>query len=85
MYDRIEFAVAARPSLEQAVLAHVLAHEIGHALQRTNQHTPNGVMKAHWTTQDYDAMAKRPLPFSPVDVDLIHEGLLAHKARVGVE
>ena len=42
-------------------------------------------MKAHWTAEDYDAMAKRPLPFTAVDVDLIHEGLRAHKARAGVE
>jgi hypothetical protein len=81
MYDRIEFAVATKPGLARTVLAHVLAHELGHALQQTNRHAPDGVMKAHWTAADYDAMAKRPLPFSPVDIELIHEGLLAHKAR----
>jgi len=85
MYDRLKFAVAARPHLEKAVLAHVLAHELGHALQGSNQHAPAGIMKAHWTAQDYDAMAKRPLSFTPMDFDLIHEGLRVHKARAGVE
>jgi hypothetical protein len=85
MYDRLQFAVAARPRLEEGVLAHVLAHELGHILQGSNQHSRAGIMKAHWTAQDYDAMAKRPLSFTPVDFDLIHEGLRVHKARAGVE
>ena len=79
-YDRISF-VACRSSRAQAILAHVLAHEIGHILQRTNGHAETGVMKAHWKGQDYDAMSVKPLEFTSVDVDLIKEGLNGLKAR----
>jgi len=80
MYDRIHW-VARRSSREAPILAHVLAHEIGHVLQGTNAHAQTGVMKAHWNGQDYDAMEKKPLEFTSVDVDLIKNGLNLRKAR----
>ena len=80
MYNRVQF-VTDKPTRQQAILAHVLAHEIGHVLQRTNQHAQTGVMKAHWNGQDYDAMEKKPLEFTPDDVDLIVRGLTARKAQ----
>jgi tetratricopeptide (TPR) repeat protein len=80
MYERIRF-VARRSSQEAPILAHVLAHEIGHVLQGTNAHAPGGVMKAHWNGQDYDAMERKPLEFTSLDVDLIKDGLNLRKAR----
>jgi hypothetical protein len=80
MYDRIRF-VARRSSREAPLLAHVLAHEIGHVLQGTNGHAFTGVMKAHWNGRDYDAMEKKPLEFTSVDKDLIADGLHLRKAR----
>jgi hypothetical protein len=56
-------------------LAHVLVHEIGHLLMRTNGHSPDGVMKAHWSNADQTRMAYRPLPFLPDDVVMIRSGL----------
>jgi tetratricopeptide (TPR) repeat protein len=82
MYDRIRW-VARRSSREAPILAHVLAHEIGHVLQRTNEHAPSGVMKAHWNGQDFDAMERKPLEFTSLDVDLIKDGLNLRKARSG--
>jgi len=80
MYDRIRW-VARRSSREAPILAHVLAHEIGHVLQGANAHAPAGVMKAHWNGQDYDAMEKKPLEFTSLDLDLIKDGLNRLKAR----
>jgi hypothetical protein len=80
MYDRIRW-VAHRSSREAPILAHVLAHEIGHVLQGTNAHAPAGVMKAHWNGQDYDAMEKKPLEFTSLDVELIKDGLNLRRAR----
>jgi hypothetical protein len=80
MYDRVRW-VARRSSREAPILAHVLAHEIGHVLQRTNAHAPDGVMKAHWNGQDYDPMEKKPLEFTRVDVEMIKVGLDQRKAR----
>ena len=56
------------------VLAHVLVHEITHILQGVNRHSDRR-LKAHWTPEDYRAMASKPLPFTPVDVQLIRLGL----------
>ena len=80
MYDRIRW-VARRSSREAPILAHVLAHEIGHVLQGTNAHAPAGVMKAHWNGQDYDAMERKPLEFTSLDVEMIRDGLNLRKAR----
>ena len=78
--DRIR-QVAGGPRREPSILAHVLAHELGHVLQGTNRHSQTGVMKASWSEQDYDAMAKEPLEYSSGDLDLIREGL--NRLRVG--
>lgn len=72
--DRIHLA-AGGWSREQHLLAHVLAHEIGHILQCSDGHSRTGVMKAHWDIHDYDEMQRKPLEFTPGDVDLIRQGL----------
>jgi hypothetical protein len=60
--------------LPPVLLAHVLVHEITHILQGIDRHSDSGVMKACWTAPDYEAMARKPLPFASDDVDLIHRG-----------
>jgi len=80
MYGRIRTA-AVRSNLEPPILAHVLAHEIGHVLQGTNRHSETGVMKTQWNDYDYAAMEQKPLEFTPHDVTLIQNGLNAKKAR----
>jgi hypothetical protein len=72
-YDRVEREVV--PSLRTALLAHVLVHEISHILQGIDRHSDIGVMKAHWTKQDYLQMGVQALPFTPEDVVLIQLGL----------
>jgi predicted metalloprotease len=74
LYDRIRLA-AGGWAREQHLLAHVLAHEIGHVLQGSNGHSATGVMKAHWDVHDYDAMQRNPLEFTPGDVNMIRRGL----------
>lgn len=75
MYDGLEPTIQAWPQLGPSLLAHVMVHEITHVLQRTNAHAETGVMKAHWTQSDYVEMSRRPLPFTPQDVELIRQGL----------
>jgi hypothetical protein len=80
LYDRILFATEGSPERRAAILAHVLAHEIGHLLMRTDGHSPDGVMKAHWSKADQTRMAYRPLPFLPDDVVMIRSGLALSSA-----
>lgn len=78
LYDRIALCDL---KLRPHVLAHVLAHEIAHILQGVAQHADAGVMKAHWNQDDYSAMLRKPLSFTPGDVEMIAQGLDARAAR----
>ena len=60
---------------EQAILAHVLAHELGHILQGTDWHAETGVMQANWRAADYETMQRGPLAFTAEDIRLIGRGL----------
>jgi hypothetical protein len=73
-YDRIGRTV--EPRRVPALLAHVLAHEIGHQLEGISRHSTEGVMKAHWNERDFLEMSDKPLPFAPEDVELIRRGMM---------
>jgi len=60
--------------MARLVLAHVLVHEITHVLQGVARHSSTGVMRAHWTAEDYIDMAYKPLQFTAEDVNLIRRG-----------
>ena len=47
------------------VLAYAAAHEVGHLLLGDEAHTPQGLMKADWETDDFRAMAQSRFHFSP--------------------
>jgi hypothetical protein len=81
MYDRIQF-IANGSSREAPLLAHVLAHELGHVLERTDAHSVAGVMKAHWDGQDLETMERKPLDFTSGDVAMIRDGLSLRVARL---
>ena len=85
IYPRIQAIAGGNRTLELSLLAHVLAHEIGHVLQGTTLHSDTGVMKTQWTGWDYDAMVRRPLDFAPEDAAAIVRGLTAWKLRAAGE
>jgi hypothetical protein len=47
------------------VLSYAAAHEVGHLLLGDDAHTPQGLMKADWETDDFRAMAQNRFRFSP--------------------
>ena len=59
----------------EAVLAHVMAHEITHVLQGVCRHSATGLMKAHWTRHDLSEMRCKPLHFTQEDLILLYHGL----------
>lgn len=69
------------PNRMHILLAHVLAHEIGHILQGVNRHSESGIMKAKWDENDYRRMTYKPLAFAAEDVRLFSFGLQARAAR----
>jgi hypothetical protein len=72
-FDRILNAVP--PSTAPHLLAHVLVHEITHILQGAARHSDTGIMKAHWTPDDFRQMSRQSMHFAPEDVGLIRAGL----------
>jgi hypothetical protein len=72
-YDRIQKAVDSSDA--PSLLAHVVVHEITHALQGLKHHSETGMMKAHWSAADLSRMARISLPFEEADVWLIRSGL----------
>ena len=79
MYERIRRIADGKTIFERSLLAHVLAHEIGHVLEGTTLHSESGVMKAQWTGWDYGAMVGGPLDFTREDAAMILRGLAAWK------
>ena len=71
-YDRVRTDTASCPL--PVLLAHVLAHEIGHMLRGTDGHSAGGVMKRNWDTSDFARMARQPLPFTDLDIRAIRRG-----------
>lgn len=73
--DRVHNWIGGAQDLEPVLLAHVLVHEMTHVLQRLDRHSDSGVMKSHWTPEDYFDMSWKPLTFTQEDIELIHLGM----------
>lgn len=72
----------ANRSLLPRLLAHVIAHEIGHMLQACDRHSETGVMKARWSDSDYQTMTMKPLRFEDRDIDLIRLGVAKRQGLI---
>ena len=50
--DRVEWMAALSETDTAVLLGRAIAHELGHLLLATNEHSSNGLMRAQWTTRD---------------------------------
>jgi hypothetical protein len=84
--DRVRLQLGRElPAFSNALLAHVMVHEITHVLEKIARHSGEGVMKAVWSSQDYERMKRHSLPFAPEDVDLIRDGLAGRISHATAE
>jgi hypothetical protein len=68
------------------VLAYAAAHEVGHLLLGDQAHTRQGLMKAHWETDDFQAMAQNRFHFSSEQTrELSARWGTARQVEVGAE
>jgi hypothetical protein len=51
------------------LLGHAAAHEIGHLLLRSSRHSPAGIMRANWETEDLRKLSHAGLTFLPGQLD----------------
>jgi hypothetical protein len=80
-YDRIEEVALSVPPGVARILGDALAHEIGHVLLGSEQHSQNGIMKAVWSRADYQHLAARQFEFLPRDAVVLREEV-SRRARL---
>jgi hypothetical protein len=78
LWDRVKASVPKH--WETALLTYVIVHEITHILEGECRHSATGLMKAHWTTDDFSDMSRAQVQFAAEDVELIHAGLARREA-----
>jgi hypothetical protein len=74
-YDRVALLLSPSAPAAAAILGCVLAHEIAHVLLETNGHSESGLMRAHWTADDFAQIARGSLVFTPDDTELIRQNM----------
>lgn len=75
-YDAVE-ALGEWEASRVQLLGAVMAHEVGHLLLRSKDHSPAGLMRARWDSKDLERAAKGDLLFVPQQAALIR----AHRSR----
>ena len=61
---RIQHAALRANRAFEAVLAHAIAHEIGHVMLRSSVHAKGGLMSSHWGDSEYGRLANGGLLFN---------------------
>ncbi len=64
------------------LLAHAIAHEVGHLLLGTNKHAHDGVMKAQWSPDDLAGAVTNHLHFQDQQVRGMRRNLISRRAPV---
>ena len=71
-FDRVETVAKVGAVSPAEILGHVTAHEIGHLLLRSNQHSMVGIMRAQWNEEDLRHASQGCLVFTAQQSRLIH-------------
>ncbi len=79
-YDRIQ-ELAQRRGLGYALLADVMAHEIGHLLLGSTSHSAGGIMCAHWNYEELRNVSEGAMAFVPAQSRIMRDRLRAHQSR----
>lgn len=80
--DRVQALISGRELSAPFILGHILAHEIGHVLLRTDAHADAGLMKARWTNADMSAMSRAPVAIGEMHAKMMQENVDRHTLTV---
>jgi hypothetical protein len=82
-YDRIEL-IQPRPvsagATASQILGFAMAHEIGHILLCSNQHSSSGIMKGPWGQAEFERLARGWLGFTLEQGVLMRQSVLRRAA-----
>jgi hypothetical protein len=79
-YDRIQ-ELAQRRGLGHALLADVMAHEIGHLLLGSASHSASGIMCAHWNYEELRNVAEGTMSFIPAQSRIMRDRLRVRQSE----
>jgi hypothetical protein len=63
-YDRVSKLAGGDRAPVDVLLGRAMAHEIGHLLLGANSHSPNGIMRGHWSPREFRLDARLDLLFT---------------------
>jgi hypothetical protein len=73
--DRVATVAQHTVAMYHRILGHALAHEIGHVLLQSNEHTNEGLMRGVWSRVDWQRAAVENVGFTRDEVARISEVL----------
>jgi hypothetical protein len=79
-YDRIQ-ELAQRRRLGHALLADVMAHEIGHLLLGSTSHSASGIMCAHWNYEELRNVGEGTMSFIPAQSRIMRDRLRVRQSE----
>jgi hypothetical protein len=80
-YDRVVDLASQRGHPPRGLLGHALAHEIGHVLLGTPEHSHHGLMRKEWSVEDLRRANQSFLPFTPEIAARLREERRSRLAR----
>jgi hypothetical protein len=83
-YDRVEKIARAGSTPQYVVLGEAIAHELGHVLLRSSEHSRAGLMQTPWNRATWRLASEGLLTFLPEQLELIRDTALTIGKREGV-
>lgn len=83
-HQRVEEAARRGGVAAETLLAHVIAHEIGHLLLGGGGHAADGIMRFPWGGRELRRMARGALRFHPRQAKVIDENVRARLRAAGL-
>jgi hypothetical protein len=80
-FDRVEALTVARSTATYVILGHTIAHEIGHVLLRSSEHSTGGLMQAHWNAATWRLASAGLLAFRYEEAERMGAELRRFQAR----
>jgi hypothetical protein len=72
-YSRVEHLSRSATAPVEQILAHVMAHEIGHLLLGSNRHSTKGIMRGRWEYSDIRLAIAGSLSFTPEEASCMRD------------
>ena len=79
-YDRVETQALGANAPTYVILGHSIAHEIGHVLLGSSEHTRGGLMQGRWSPETWRLASSGLLAFSREEAERMNAGLQRFQA-----